>query len=250
MAAEKTLAIVVRTADFSETSSVVTLFTEDFGKITALAKGSKRPKSPFESALDVLTVSRIVFLHKKSDSLDLLTEAKVERRFRGGQKSVEHLYAGYYVAELLNEMTDRSDPHPELFRLADQVLDGLNQLCKIAPLLLRFEMMLLRYLGQLPELTQCVETGEPVPTSGRTPFGLLAGGVLSRKARSGHRQVIDVAVETLELLSIYAAEDERWRDTEIPSRLAMEVRALVNRYLSHTLGRTPRLREYLSILAI
>ena len=63
MAAEKTLAIVVRAYDFSETSRVVTLFTEEFGKITALAKGCKRPKSPFESALDVLTLSRIVFLH-------------------------------------------------------------------------------------------------------------------------------------------------------------------------------------------
>ncbi|RCS51898.1 DNA repair protein RecO [Bremerella cremea] len=250
MSAEKTLAIVIRTVDFSETSSVVTLFTEDFGKITALAKGCKRPKSPFESALDVLTVSRIVFLHKKSDSLDLLTEAKVERRFRAGQKSVDHLYAGYYVAELLAEMTDRSDPYQKLFRLSERVLSQLNDLQEVAPLVLRFEMMLLRYLGQLPELTQCVETGEPIADSGRTPFGLLAGGVLSKRARSGHRHVIDVAVDSLKLLSIYAAEDERWKTTEIPPRLAMEVRALVNRYMSHTLGKTPRLREYLRILAI
>lgn len=250
MSAEKSLAIVIRTVDFSETSCIATLFTEDFGKITALAKGCKRPKSPFESALDVLTVSRIVFLHKKSDSLDLLTEAKVERRFRAGQKSTEHLYAGYYLAELLAQLTDHSDPHPELFHLADEILSQLNQLEAVAPLVLRFEMMLLRHLGQLPELTHCVETGEPIAERGRTPFGLLAGGVLSRRARSGHRQVIDVAVETLQLLSIYAAEDERWKRTEIPSRLAMEVRALVNRYLSHTLGKTPRLREYLQILSI
>ncbi|MEW4451892.1 DNA repair protein RecO [Bremerella sp. JC817] len=250
MSAEKTLAIVIRTVDFSETSGIITLFTEEFGKISALAKGCKRPKSPFESGLDLLTVSRIVFLHKKSDSLDLLTEAKVERRFRGGQKSTEHLYAGYYVAELLAEMTDRSDPHPELFHLADDILSRLNRLEEVARLVLRFEMMLLRYLGQLPELTHCVETGEPIAERGRTPFGLLAGGVLSRRARSGHRQVIDVAIETLHLLATYAAEDERWQSTEIPSRLAMEVRALVNRYLSHTLGKTPRLREYLRILAI
>ncbi|MBA2115666.1 DNA repair protein RecO [Bremerella alba] len=250
MSAEKSLAIVIRTVDFSETSCIATLFTEDFGKITALAKGCKRPKSPFESALDVLTVSGIVFLHKKSDSLDLLTEAKVERRFRAGQKSSDHLYAGYYLAELLAQLTDHSDPHPELFHLADEILSQLNQYEAVAPLVLRFEMMLLRHLGQLPELTHCVETGEPIAERGRTPFGLLAGGVLSRKARSGHRQVIDVAVDTLQLLSIYAAEDERWKRTEIPSRLAMEVRALVNRYLSHTLGKTPRLREYLQILSI
>ena len=82
MSSEKTLAIVIRVVEFSETSCVVTLFTRDFGKIGALAKGARRLKSPFESALDLLAVCRIVFLHKSSDALDLLTEAKLERRFR------------------------------------------------------------------------------------------------------------------------------------------------------------------------
>jgi len=250
MAAEKTKAIVIRTADFSESSKVVTLFTEDFGKITAVAKGCKRPKNAFESALDLLTVSRIVFHHKKSESLDLLTEAKVERRFRIGEKSSQHLYAGYYVAELLSDLTDRSDPHPELFALAEDSLNAFNNQSDVPKTVLRFEMMLLRHLGNLPELASCVETGEPIVGQKRISFGLLAGGVLSRRARSGHRHVIDVALETLELLRIYADKSERWKRTEIPSQLAMEIRALINRYLAHTIGRPPKLREYLGILAI
>src|SRR5690606_28430132 len=81
MSSEKTDAIVIRLVEFSESSAVVTLFTRDFGKISGLAKGARRPKSAFESALDLLAVCRIVFLHKSSDALDLLTEAKLERRF-------------------------------------------------------------------------------------------------------------------------------------------------------------------------
>ena len=98
MSAEKSLAIVLRTIEFSETSVVTTLFTEKFGKISALAKGARRPKGPFESALDLLAVVRIVFLHKSSDALDLLTEAKLERRFRAAARDLSRLYAGYYVA--------------------------------------------------------------------------------------------------------------------------------------------------------
>ncbi len=82
---EKTTAVVLRVVDFSESSSVVTLFTSDFGKISGLAKGARKPKGSFESALDLLSLVRVVFLRNSSGTLDLLTEAKLERRFRPGR---------------------------------------------------------------------------------------------------------------------------------------------------------------------
>ena len=102
MASEKTQAIVLRVIEFSETSCVLTLFTEHFGKVSALAKGARRPKGPFEGALDLLALVRLVFLRKSSEALDLLTEAKLQRRFRSAQRDLSRLYAGYYVAELLS----------------------------------------------------------------------------------------------------------------------------------------------------
>jgi len=53
------------------TSRIATLWTREFGKVRALAKGGRRLKSSFESALDLLTVCSIVFLRKSSGSLDL-----------------------------------------------------------------------------------------------------------------------------------------------------------------------------------
>ncbi len=78
----KATAIVLRTVEFSETSLILTLFTREFGKVRGLAKGARRLKSAFESALDLLALCRIVFLRKSSEALDLLTEAKLLRRFR------------------------------------------------------------------------------------------------------------------------------------------------------------------------
>src|SRR5450759_3820095 len=93
MPSEKATAIVIRTVEFSETSLVVTLFTREFGKIGALAKGARRLKGPFESALDLLALCRIVFLHKSSDALDLLTEAKLLRRFRPAGRNRRRSFA-------------------------------------------------------------------------------------------------------------------------------------------------------------
>src|SRR6266571_3422855 len=126
MSSEKASAFVLEVVEFSETSSVVTLFTREFGKIHGLAKGARRPKGPFEGALDLLALCRIVFLRKSSDALDLLTEAKLERRFRPTGGDLSSLYAAYYVAELLGELTDDYDPHPELFDVADATLLALQ----------------------------------------------------------------------------------------------------------------------------
>src|SRR3984957_13706725 len=113
MPTEKAIALVLRVVEFSETSSGVTLFTREFGKIRGLAKGARRLKGPFESALDLLATCRIVFLRKSSDALDLLTEAKLERRFRPAKGDLAALYAAYYLAELLDELTDDNDPHAD-----------------------------------------------------------------------------------------------------------------------------------------
>jgi len=248
MSAEKSLAIVLRVIEFSETSCVVTLFTRDFGKISALAKGARRPKSPFEAALDLLAVCRVVFLRKSSDALDLLTEAKLERRFRAATRDLSRLYAGYYVVELLRELTDQHDPHPELFDAAVAALEGLDDAADVPATILGFELTSLRMLGHLPSLAECVGCGTPVEATGRVAFGHLAGGVLCPACRAGQRAVVSVSGETMCVLRTFADETERRPET-IDPRNAGELRAVVNRYIAHLLGRPPRLHGWLSGLA-
>src|SRR6476646_7047772 len=165
VAAEKARALVLRTTDWSETSRIATLWTREFGKVRALAKGGRRLRSNFESALDLLTLCRIVFLRKSSGSLDLLTEAQVVERFPRLRIDLAALYAAYSVAELLADWTQDYDPHPLLF---DEALDTLQTLgsaegrsppTEPGPRLARFEMVLLRELGYSPVLDHCAGCG-------------------------------------------------------------------------------------------
>src|SRR3979411_1329958 len=125
MAAEKATALVLRTVDWSETSRIATLWTREFGKVRVLAKGARRLKSNFETALDLLTLCSIIFLRKSSGGLDLLTEAQVVQRFPRLRTDLSALYAAYYIAELLSDWTEDYDPHPRLF---DEVLATLEAL--------------------------------------------------------------------------------------------------------------------------
>ncbi len=249
MASEQTRAIVLKVVEFSETSCVLTLFTEHFGKVGALAKGARRPKGPFEGALDLLALVRIVFLRKSSEALDLLTEAKLERRFRSSERELSRLYAGYYVAELLSELTDNGDPHPELFALADETLLALDGGRPIAPAVLRFEVQALRLLGHLPSLDECVGCGQPVPDEPRTPFALVAGGVLCGKCRPGQRQVVSITSSGLATLRRFAEPDGDWDALTIDDKVRGELRGVWNNYLAHLIGHKPRMHEYLGVLA-
>jgi DNA repair protein RecO (recombination protein O) len=246
MPTEKATAIVLRVISFSETSSIVTLLTREFGKIRGLAKGARRIKGPFESALDLLAVCHLVFLRKSSDALDLLTEAKLVRRFRPAKNDLAALYAAYYVAELLNELTDDYDPHPELFDLADRTLADLAAGQDVSVRLLRFELLALRLLGHLPSLDVCVECGRKVVARGRVAFGQLNGGVMCPPCRIGKKQVVSVSAQGIESMRRFAAVDSQdWENIDLDRSVRGELRGILNHYLNHLLGHKLRTQEYL-----
>jgi len=246
MSTEKATAIVLRTVDFSESSLVVTLYTREFGKIGALAKGARRLKGPFESALDLLAVCRIVFLRKSSESLDLVTEAKLLRRFRPAGREFSGLLGGYYVAELLSELTHDYVTSPELFDLAEQTLSELATGESVGRRVARFELGLLRLLGLLPSLDCCVECGIEVQAAGQVLFGHIDGGVLCGRCRQRKTQVASISAGVLRAMKQLADTDDRlWRRLEIGPRAGGQLRGVLNHYIAHLLGKKARMQPYL-----
>lgn len=278
----KTDAIVLRVVEFSETSCIVTLFTRSLGKISTIAKGARRKKSPFEAALDLIAICRIVFLHKSSQSLDILTEAKLQRRFRSSATDLDRFYSGLYLIELLNLMTDDADPHEDLFDEAVSAIhlidatdsvdggdeDDLEGSGKagacIKHALINFEIRLLDLLGHLPMLTNCVDCGRPKTTISRVQFGLNRGGIICQNCRPGKTNVVSLSSEGLELL-LKMTKNKPNRDIDAERTVGEqvgenlndlsnhpgygEVRQLISKYITHLIGHPPRLHKYLGNLS-
>ena len=231
MPADKTLALVIPPFPFGETSSVVALFCREFGKLRALAKGAWRPKSSFDGGLDLLSMSQVLVLRKSSGGLDLLTEASLESRFRVGT-SLAAVLGGLHVAELLDVLTADADPQPELFDVAHATLRRLSDWrgdeSSLAGILLSTELAILRIVGHAPETSLCVECRGPLPSSGRTAFGMLEGGTLCPECRRGRRAVASLSAPALAALGGRG---------EPPPAAATEARAVITSYLAHLLGR-------------
>ncbi|MDR3638314.1 MAG: DNA repair protein RecO [Isosphaeraceae bacterium] len=248
MPAVRSMALVVRSVDVFETSSVVTLFTRELGKVSALAKGARRLKSPLQGGLDLLGVSDIVWLHKASEALDLVTEAAPVERFASLRRDLAALYAGYYVAELLTDLTDFHDPHPKLFDAAVVTLRHLGEPALRSRRVFRFELACLRELGLMPALDICAHCGavvEPEGDPGAVAFGLATGGVLCPACRPGQPHVATLSGRTLDALRALASPGSAWRELEaVPATLG-PVRATLAAVVSHLLGRRPRMLPFL-----
>ncbi len=243
MAAVRSMALVIRSVDVFETSTVLTLFTRELGQVSALAKGARRLKSPFASGLDLLSLCDIVLLHKASDALDLLTEAVLVERFEPLRRDLSSLYAGYYVAELLHNLTDHHDPHPRLFDAARVTLRHLGDPALRARRVLRFELACLRELGHMPALEACVHCGDPIdPMAESVAFGLSTGGVLCDRCRPGHPHVATLSGPTLAAMKALGEPGNAWRDPSLP---IASVRSIMDSVVSHLMGRRPRMLSYL-----
>ncbi len=252
MSAEHATALVLRCVDFSESSLVVTLFTREFGKIEALAKGAKRLKNPFDSALDLMSLCRIVFLRKSSEALDLITEAKLLRRFRCPGRDLAPLYAGYYVVELLRDLTARYDPLPELFDLANSALESLSLGQPVWRWVFRWELAALRLLGHLPSLETCVVCGQPIQGDRHLGFNPLQGGVVCQPCRTAQPlppPSLTVDQGLLRSMAVLSEPGHAAADRlELDSAHRSQLRHLLNQVICNLLGRPPRMHAYLALM--
>ena len=248
---------MLRTVDFSETSLVVTLLTRDLGRISALAKGARRLKGPFEGSLDLLSVCQIVLIAKPGDNLDLLTESKLRRRFRGGERSLSRTHAGYYIAETLRFWLDDDEPHEELFALTLAALGLIDGSGPVAETLLAYDCQCLRLLGHAPSTRRCTVCDVQIPANRfKMAFSLEGGGIVCDSCRPSQSYLRLVSPKTIDLLErlVQPIPSQtlpgkpfplfsllpRVSETSYP-----ELRGLVSRVMRHLLGRELRMQSYL-----
>ncbi len=248
MPACRTLALVIRSVEVFESSLVVTLFTRELGKASALAKGARRLKSPFQGGLDLLSVSDIVLLPRASDALDLLTESAPEERFGAPRQSLQALYAGFHIAELLSELLDHHDPHPRLFDAARITLRRLGDPGERGRRLARFELFFLRELGLAPTLNACAQCGRDLEIVGdRVAFGLASCGVLCHECRPGVAHVVLITPAELEAVRVLSSPGDGWRSLDESSAPSQGACRTVGLVLSHVLGKRPRFRPLVGV---
>jgi DNA repair protein RecO (recombination protein O) len=114
---ESTPAILLRRTRLTETSLIVTWFTEKHGKLKTVAKGARRPRSPFAGKLDLFYEADIQFAWSTRSELHGLREVALKNPHEGLGKAYRRTLLASYFVELIELVTELEHPAPELFNL-------------------------------------------------------------------------------------------------------------------------------------
>jgi len=276
----KDSAICIRAVDYSETSQIVTFFAKATGKFTAIAKGSKRPKSAFDGPIEVFSFGRIVFSDSNKEKLATLTEFQQQPSLTGLSKNLFALNCASFAVELLSNLTDDYDPHPQLFdgfidflrsvnepratsdgrRPARRLVrrsfseDGsLGEGGATISLLILFQFTLLKEVGLMPVLNYCVNCktragGRPARRSGLREGGATRDVFYFSSAANGIvcRDCEAAFPDRVELTTSAAkCLGDLKLVPEADERTLNEIEKLLISHFTYTLGRVPKLAKHI-----
>ena len=251
MSAVKDRAVCIRTVKYSESSQIVTLFCRDHGKICAIAKGSRRPKSKFGGSIELLSAGDVVFSPVHGErSLATLHEFDLTEPFPLLRHSLLGLTCAQYAGELLNQFTEEDDPHTELYDGFYEALQDIGETARAAVILLRYELMLLREVGLAPVWHRCSACSAILPDvqadGAKRPrqlyFSSGSGGMLCRDCEPAVVEKRFLEPEVLALL-----QGEHISPTA-PLQTVLAAQELLSYHIRELLGKQSKMMVFVNRL--
>ena len=142
-------AFVLARRNFGEADRILTLFTRDFGKISVIAKGVRKPTSRKRGGIEIF--SHIKFSAISGKTLDILIEVKVINAFDEVRHDLRRVSIGYYISELITKITRDNEEHSEIFNVLKKYFLKLTTSKNLKQLRLEFIQEVLTTLGFWPD---------------------------------------------------------------------------------------------------
>src|ERR1700722_17884674 len=139
---ESATGIILRTRPLTETSLIVHWLTPDFGRIATVAKGARRPKSPFSGKLDLFYFADFSFSRSRSSDLHNLREVSLRETHGAIRKSILKLHQAAYATAFVEQATETETPLAAIYQLVREFLDCLCGRKSGPQMILAFELKL------------------------------------------------------------------------------------------------------------
>ncbi|MDD5288772.1 MAG: DNA repair protein RecO [Dehalococcoidales bacterium] len=242
----QTEAVIIKKTKLGEADRILTLYTPDSGKVQAVAKGVRRPKSKMAGHLELLTHSQVTLARGRN--LDIITGSQTIDSFLPLKTDLWLTSYGLYVIELVNQFTADHVEDESLFHLLLETLQSLCQSNNRELLLRYFEIHLLEASGYRPQLQECVACHralEPITNS----FCASIGGTLCPACGMNQPFARPISVNALKVFRFIQGNDfNAVGRLKIDVPLSRELESITRSYLKYLLERDVKSANWLDEL--
>jgi len=222
--------VVLRSIRLGEADRIVTLATPEHGKVRAVAKGIRKPKSRLSGRLEPLTY--VSFMCWRGRELDVVNQVEAIEHFKAIRGDLERVPVAMTMLEVVDHVALERQPMAEMFRMLVGALRTLDQ--RLSPALLgSFLWKLLVLEGVGPSVEYCAGCGTEREL---VSFDASEGGFLCRSCRRG--QAVDA--DTVSLIRQILGGGLRAVLDQPPSRATAESERLAMLATEHHLDRRVR----------
>jgi DNA repair protein RecO (recombination protein O) len=236
-------AIVLRRTDFSEADRLLTLYSRDFGKIQAIAKGARKPQSRKTGHVELFM--RTNFLFAKGREMNIITQAEMVDGYGGLRLDLIRTTYASYMVELLDRFTADEDKHSGLYDLLANALGWLENTHDVLLAARYYELRLLGLAGYQPRLFQCVACEEAIEEQDQF-FSAELGGLLCPNCQTADRRAQPISSVAVKVLRYLQTRD--WKTVgslNLKRPLHRELEALMHHYLTYLLERELKSVDFL-----
>ncbi|OUO91504.1 DNA repair protein RecO [Gordonibacter sp. An230] len=190
--------IVLRKTKLGESDLIVTLLSEDGSQLRVVAKGARKPTSPFSSRLELYSV--VDALVARGRSLDIVKEARLVESNERLRRDLEHAACAAPMAELVGRVAQDGLENPRLFALTRAALSSLGRVeAARAPAIVAGHLLkALAFAGLRPSFDVCAVCGRVIDlrAANEAALSYSEGGVVCSACR-GEVEAVALPVSTL-----------------------------------------------------
>lgn len=199
MATYKTQGIIIKRRNFGEADRLLTIYTQNEGKIIVIAKGVRRSKAKMVGHTELFYLLNLQLAEGKT--WDIVSSADIINDFKDIRLKSNLTNQAYFMAELVDNLTHEAEPHKEIFDLLLSSLTKLNG--KNHKLILPYySFKLLSILGHTPELNDCVKCHDKINPD-NIYFSNTLGGLLCDRCRKSDLGSIRISVQAIKIMRLF-----------------------------------------------
>lgn len=174
----ETDAIVLDTVDHGESDLIITLFSQNTGRLSAIAKGAKKSKKRFVNKLEIFTYLQVHYQQKNERSLAFLQEAEIHTSFVNIRHHLDLYTTASIIQEFLLLAIKDGQPDNNIFRLSLWAFHLLDSKKNPRQILVLFLIHFFSYIGYRPDFGRCAGCHKEVHGGSTYRFSSTSGQLL------------------------------------------------------------------------